>query len=425
MWPAPGSSPTRRTDLCSWAEQIPKGISAFVAPRSTARNPEVGLHNTLLLPSKPRRTGGTRERRSSGTTDLLRLYLQDIGRVDLLTNEEEVTLARLVQRREALLHQQRELAESDAAIGELHRLEELQRREANQHSHWPTKQEWARAAGLPLQELQKRIDLGYQVWAEQAQLEAKDLKLALRNGRRAKDHMIQANLRLVVAVAKKYQQRGMEILDLVQEGTLGLERAVEKFDPTRGFRFSTYAYWWIRQGITRAIATQSRTIRLPVHVTEKLNRIKRVQQEIASNEGRLASISDLARELGISEDTVRQTLARVPRSVSLDTRVGREQDTQLGDLIEDSHATPEQTLTIDELHNDLEDLLEELTSREAAVLRRRFGLEDDTPQTLAQIGEELKLSRERVRQIETRALLKLRQPQRRSKVRDYIQGLDS
>ena len=377
------------------------------------------------MPSKPRRTGGTRERRSSGTTDLLRLYLQDIGRVDLLTNEEEVTLARLVQRREALLLQQRELAESDAAIAELHRLEELQRREANQHSHWPTKQEWARAAGLPLEALQERIDLGYQAWAEQAQLEAKELRLALRNGRRAKNHMIQANLRLVVAVAKKYQQRGMEILDLVQEGTLGLERAVEKFDPTRGFRFSTYAYWWIRQGITRAIATQSRTIRLPVHVTEKLNRIKRVQQEIASNEGRIASIADLSRELGISEETVRQTLARVPRSVSLDTRVGRDQDTQLGDLIEDGHATPEQTLTIDELHNDLEDLLDELTSREAAVLRRRFGLEDDTPQTLAQIGEELKLSRERVRQIETRALLKLRQPQRRSKVRDYIQGMDS
>ena len=146
------------------------------------------------MPSKPRRNGGTRERRSSGTTDLLRLYLQDIGRVDLLTNEEEVTLARLVQRREALLLQQRELAESDAAIGELHRLEELQRREANQHSHWPTKQEWARAAGLPLPELQQRIDLGYQAWAKQAQLEAKDLKLALRNGRRAKDHMIQANL---------------------------------------------------------------------------------------------------------------------------------------------------------------------------------------------------------------------------------------
>ena len=353
------------------------------------------------------------------------LYLQDIGRVDLLTSEEEVTLARLVQRRETLLKQQRELSDTNQAIGELHRLEELQRREANHHSHWPTKQEWARAAALTLQELQNRIDAGYEAWAEKAAIDAKELKLSLRNGRRAKDHMIQANLRLVVAVAKKYQQRGMEILDLVQEGTLGLERAVEKFDPTRGFRFSTYAYWWIRQGMTRAIATQSRTIRLPVHVTEKLNRIKRVQQEIASNEGRIASIADLARELGISEDTVRQTLERVPRSVSLDSRVGKDQDTQLGDLIEDGKATPEETLTHDELHNDLEGLLDELTPREASVLRRRFGLEDDTPQTLAQIGEELKLSRERVRQIETRALLKLRQPQKRSKIRDYIQGLDS
>ena len=377
------------------------------------------------MPRLPRRTGETRSRRSSGTADLLRLYLQDIGRVDLLTSEEEVTLARLVQRRETLLQQQRELSDTNPAIGELHRLEELQRREANHHSHWPTKQEWARAAALTLQELQSRIDAGYEAWAEKASIDAKELKLSLRNGRRAKDHMIQANLRLVVAVAKKYQQRGMEILDLVQEGTLGLERAVEKFDPTRGFRFSTYAYWWIRQGMTRAIATQSRTIRLPVHVTEKLNRIKRVQQEIASNEGRIASIADLARELGISEDTVRQTLERVPRSVSLDSRVGKDQDTQLGDLIEDGKATPEETLTHDELHNDLEGLLDELTTREAAVLRRRFGLEDDTPQTLAQIGEELKLSRERVRQIETRALLKLRQPQKRSKIRDYIQGLDS
>ena len=377
------------------------------------------------MPRLPRRTGETSSRRSSGTADLFRLYLQDIGRVDLLTSEEEVTLARLVQRRETLLKQQRELSDTNQAIGELHRLEELQRREANHHSHWPTKQEWARAAALTLQELQNRIDAGYEAWAEKAAIDAKELKLSLRNGRRAKDHMIQANLRLVVAVAKKYQQRGMEILDLVQEGTLGLERAVEKFDPTRGFRFSTYAYWWIRQGMTRAIATQSRTIRLPVHVTEKLNRIKRVQQEIASNEGRIASVADLARELGISEDTVRQTLERVPRSVSLDSRVGKDQDTQLGDLIEDGKATPEETLTHDELHNDLEGLLDELTTREAAVLRRRFGLEDDTPQTLAQIGEELKLSRERVRQIETRALLKLRQPQKRSKIRDYIQGLDS
>ncbi len=376
------------------------------------------------MSDKPRSTGHAPIRWSGGN-DLLRLYLQDIGRVDLLTSEEEVTLSRQVQQREKLLVQERDLSTRHAAIRVLLDLEELQLREANQVSHWPTRQEWARAAALPLEELNHQLNEGYTLWAEEVGLEAKELQRRLRDGRRARDRMIQANLRLVVAVAKKYQQRGMELLDLVQEGTLGLERAVEKFDPTRGFRFSTYAYWWIRQGITRAIATQSRTIRLPVHVTEKLNRIKRVQQEIAAEKGRLASVSDLAKELGLSEETVRQTLARVPRSISLETRVGKDQDTQLGDLLEDGKATPEQTLDRDALHDDLELLLDELSPREAEVIRSRFGLEDDHPRTLAEIGEAMELSRERVRQIETRALLKLRQPQRRSKVRDYIQGLDS
>ncbi|HGY5541166.1 MAG TPA: RNA polymerase sigma factor, RpoD/SigA family [Prochlorococcus sp.] len=375
------------------------------------------------MQTSPKKNKNSRNRRSN-STDLVRLYLQDIGRVDLLSNEEEVTLARLVQRREALLKQEKELASNQEAIKELQRLEGLQRQEANHFCHWPTKQEWALAAGLTLSELQNKIDTGYKAWGALIGIDPGELKQALRDGRRAKDQMIQANLRLVVAVAKKYQQRGIELLDLVQEGTLGLERAVEKFDPKRGFRFSTYSYWWIRQSITRAIATQSRTIRLPAHVTEKLNRIKRVQQEIASKQGRLASIADLAKELGMSQENVRLTLMSVPRSISLETPVGQEQGTLLGDLLEDGNATPEEELTRNQLHNDLEILLDELSSREATVIRRRFGLEDDTPQTLTQIGEAMHLSRERVRQIETHALLKLRQPQRRCKVRDYIQNLD-
>ena len=302
---------------------------------------------------------------SPAITDLVRLYLQDIGRVDLLTQEEELTLARLVQQREQLLQQ-----------GEVGPLDGAERRRA------------------------------------------------LHRGKRAKERMIQANLRLVVAVAKKYQRRGLELLDLVQEGTLGLERAVERFDPTRGFRFSTYAYWWIRQGITRAIASQSRTIRLPVHITEKLNRIKRAQRELTARHGRTPSVAEIARELELSEATVRQTLLQVPRPVSLEGRVGKDQDTELGDLVEDSHDTPEQELAREQLHDDLEALLQDLNSREALVIRQRFGLEDDTPRTLTEIGEALHLSRERVRQIESRALLKLRQPQNRCRVKDYLGSLD-
>ncbi|CAK6696441.1 RNA polymerase sigma factor, RpoD/SigA family [Synechococcus sp. CBW1107] len=372
-------------------------------------------------PSSPKPSSGSRR----GSTDLVRLYLQDIGRVDLLSHEEELTLARQVQRRERLLRERRRLATTHPALQELINLEDDQQRLASQLGHWPAVQQWAEQQQCTVGELREQIRQKHQAWAERSGLSVAELKQALHHGRRARDRMIQANLRLVVAVAKKYQQRGMELLDLVQEGTLGLERAVEKYDPTRGFRFSTYAYWWIRQGITRAIATQSRTIRLPVHVTEKLNRIKKAQRQIASEHGRLASVSDLARELGLSEEVVRLTLMRVPRSVSLDTRVGREQDTQLGDLLEDGHATPEQELTREALHDDLEALLEELTSREAAVIRLRYGLEDDTPQTLSQIGEDLHLSRERVRQIESRALLKLRQPQRRCRVQDYMRSLDS
>ena len=375
------------------------------------------------MAEKARTTGKARIRWSGGN-DMLRLYLQDIGRVDLLTSEEEVTLSRQVQQRERLLVQERDLSTRIAAIRVLLDLEELQQREANHISHWPTRQEWARAAEMPLVELNRVLNEGYTLWAEESGLDTKELQQRLREGRRARDRMIQANLRLVVAVAKKYQHRGMELLDLVQEGTLGLERGVEKYDPTRGFRFSTYAYWWIRQGITRAIATQSRTIRLPVHITEKLNRIKKAQRDIASRLGRTATLKDLSQELQLSEEVVRQTLMRVPRSVSLDTRVGRDMDTELGDLLEDGMPTPEQRLTREKLHDDLLVLLNELSGREARVIRLRFGLDDDTPQTLAEIGKTLDLSRERVRQIESRALHKLRLPERRGRVRDYMEDLD-
>ena len=370
-------------------------------------------------PRPPANSGGKR-----GSSDLVRLYLQDIGRVDLLSHEEELTLARLVQRRKHLLQERRTLAKQSKELQALVDLEHSRQQLASHLGHWPSLQLWSEHQQRSGAELKEALKAGHAAWARLSALSSGELKQALHQGRRARDRMIQANLRLVVAVAKKYQQRGMELLDLVQEGTLGLERAVEKYDPTRGFRFSTYAYWWIRQGITRAIATQSRTIRLPVHVTEKLNRIKKAQRQIASEHGRLASVADLSKELGLSEEVIRMTLMRVPRSISLDTRVGRDMDTELGELLEDGHATPEQALTKTELHDDLEALLEELSGREAEVIRLRFGLENDTPQTLSQIGEDLHLSRERVRQIETRALLKLRQPQRRCRVHDYLLNID-
>ncbi len=319
-------------------------------------------------------------RRSTSTSDLVRLYLQDIGRVHLLSQEEELTLARLVQQRERLLRC-RPLGEEGTT----------EHREA-----------WAEAAGLT----------------------ATQLRQALHQGKRARERMIQANLRLVVAVAKKYQHRGLELLDLVQEGSLGLERAVERFDPTRGFRFSTYAYWWIRQGITRALASQSRTIRLPVHITEKLNRLRRAQRQLTIRLRRLPTLAELAQELELSEAAVRFTLLQIPRPVSLETRVGRGQDTELGDLLEDDHATPEQALTREQLHSDLEQLLADLNDREALVIRQRFGLDGESPRTLNEIGAGMELSRERVRQIESRALLKLRQPQNRCRMRDYLGSLD-
>jgi RNA polymerase nonessential primary-like sigma factor len=370
-------------------------------------------------PAAVLRRGGSRR-----TTDLVRLYLQEIGRVRLLGRDEEVSEAQRVQRYMSLLELRLKAVEQES--GPLHqyaKLVDAHDRLTSRLGHRPSLERWAAEASVMVQDLKPALAEGKRYWAKEANLSVEDLERIQTEGIRAKEHMIKANLRLVVSVAKKYQNRGLELLDLIQEGTLGLERAVEKFDPTKGYRFSTYAYWWIRQGITRAIATQSRTIRLPVHITEKLNKIKKAQRKISQEKGRTASIEDIALELDMTAPQVREVLLRVPRSVSLETKVGKEKDTELGDLLETDETTPEDSLMREALRRDLQQLLADLTERERDVIQMRFGLGDGQPYSLAEIGRALDLSRERVRQIEAKALQKLRQPKRRNRVRDYLESL--
>ncbi|WP_086822829.1 sigma-70 family RNA polymerase sigma factor [Allokutzneria sp. NRRL B-24872] len=275
-------------------------------------------------------------------------------------------------------------------------------------------------------ELAKRIEAG--VFAQHMLETAKslapqrkaDLKALIRDGHRAKNHLLEANLRLVVSLAKRYTGRGMPLLDLIQEGNLGLIRAVEKFDYTKGFKFSTYATWWIRQAITRGMADQGRTIRLPVHLVEQVNKLARIKRDLHQQLGREATHEELAAESGLPQGKISDLLDHARDPVSLDMPVGTEEDAPLGDFIEDSDATDAESAVISTLlQADLRRVLSTLDDREQHVIRLRYGLDDGQPKTLDQIGRLFGLSRERVRQIEREVMSKLRQGERAEKLRAY------
>jgi RNA polymerase primary sigma factor len=247
-------------------------------------------------------------------------------------------------------------------------------------------------------------------------------KRLVRDGDRASDELTRANLRLVVSIAKRYVGRGMVLLDLVQEGNLGLMRAVEKFDHTKGFKFSTYATWWIRQAITRAIADQARTIRIPVHMVEAMNRVKRVQRQMHQELKREPTVEELAEEVDQPVGKVREILRIALDPLSLDSPVGEEDETNLGDFIEDQNAVaPVEVAVRNLLTDEVAEVLHELSDREQEVVRLRFGLDDGRPRTLEEVGKQFGVTRERIRQIEAKTLAKLRHPHRSDRLRDYLE----
>jgi RNA polymerase nonessential primary-like sigma factor len=303
----------------------------------------------------------------SPAADLVRVYLNGIGKTALLTAEQEVDLAKRIE----------------AGVFAQHVLD---------------------TAGP--EELSRQY--------------AADLRAVVRDGERAKNHLLEANLRLVVSLAKRYTGRGMPLLDLIQEGNLGLIRAVEKFDYAKGFKFSTYATWWIRQAITRGMADQARTIRLPVHLVEQVNKLARIKRDLHQKLGRDATHAELAEESGIAEEKIADLLDHARDPVSLDMPVGSEEEAPLGDFIEDGEATDAETTVVSRLlHEDLRRVLATLEDREQHVIRMRYGLDDGQPRTLDQIGRRFGLSRERVRQIEREVMAKLRIGERADRLRAY------
>jgi len=307
----------------------------------------------------------------AATSDLVRIYLREIGRVPLLTAEDEVDLAKYIE------------------------------------------------AGLFAEEmLDGALDLpGF---GPAAAVVHGDLELLVGEGIRAKQRLIEANLRLVVSIAKRYIGRGLVFLDLIQEGNLGLIRAVEKFDYTRGYKFSTYATWWIRQAITRAIADQARTIRVPVHMVETINKLSRVQRQLHQELGREASTDEIAAEMGLEPERVAEIRRIAQEPVSLQSPIG-EEESDLGDFIEDADAVvPIEAAAFIMLQDQLERILDELAEREQRIIQLRFGLSDGHPRTLEEVGREFGVTRERIRQIESKTLAKLRHPSRAQMLREFL-----
>jgi RNA polymerase primary sigma factor len=302
-----------------------------------------------------------------GVSDPVRMYLKEIGKVPLLTAAQEVNLA---QRIEAGLAAAVQIAEANGSL---------------------------------------------------SSMDERSLHAGVADGLRAKRQLIEANLRLVVSIAKRYVGRGMLLLDLIQEGNLGLMRAVEKFDYTKGFKFSTYATWWIRQAITRAIADQARTIRIPVHMVETINKVTRVQRQMVQEKGREPTVEELGEKLGMVPERVREIQRISQEPVSLEAPVGDEDDSLLGDFVEDPGAiAPADAAARALLTEAVEEALEQLSERERRVVRLRFGLDDGQLHTLEEVGKEFGVTRERIRQIESKTLAKLRHPTRSQRLRDYL-----
>ena len=327
--------------------------------------------------------------------DPVKVYLKEIGRVPLLSSDEEIQLALDILAGSQAEERKKEAFPAIWRIEKNIKLTESQRR---------------------TQVTEEKLNLNEEQLAELSELDA-----VLRKGEKAKQRLSEANLRLVVSIAKRYVGRGMQFLDLIQEGNLGLIKAVEKFDHTKGFKFSTYATRWIRQAITRAIADQARTIRIPVHMVETINKVKKVSSQLLHQNGHDPTADEISQALDMPVEKVREIMRVAQEPVSLETSIGEEEDSHLGDFIPDEDApVPAEAASHTLLKEQLSSVLSTLTPREEKVLRLRFGLEDGRPRTLEEVGHEFEVTRERIRQIEAKALRKLRHPSRSKKLKDFL-----